>query len=916
MRTLRLILLSLLLLGAAPASFTPYRVKDINPVLSPGSSDPSDFVTLGNVALFSVTLDFYTHSELWRSDGTASGTYRLAQIGFFRPFAVTGDRYFLRSESSLWVTDGTLPGTFSLGEFSYRPAEGPATWVPEQGVLYFSAEVPGLGHGTELWRSDGTPGGTYEVLDIVPGSGSSNPTSLVSLQGRLYFRVGCALWRSDGTAAGTLKVQDVCAGSLHAVGSRLVFVGGDSKGRELWASDGTTAGTRRIADLTMGFYSTTFHDFQVVGKRLFFTATASDRGEELYVTDGTAQGTKLLTWLSDPEAFHDFPGYVYQPPEWGNSLPMTPLGNRLFFWAYDPAYGVELWSSDGTPKGTRMVRDTCPGSCSSSLSSLHALKGRLYYLVDNGTVSQLWVTDGTAQGTQKVKDFPGWIANWSHLGTANDRLFYVHEVWPVSVWTTDGTADGTTSLAEFYFNPDREGMTVAGTVAGGVLMFQGRDDEHGRELWRSDGTPAGTQFLFDIADEDLGGSYPRDLMTLGESVLFFADDGDGYALWRSDGTEAGTTVVTRDLVRTSWMSWTSSATRVYFVPFRHRYALWTSDGTKAGTLRVTPSGVRSLGELSAPVIKLGSRVFFSAWNPKYGGEPWITDGTPAGTRLVADLRPGPRSSLPSHFTVFAEKAWFAASFRLWKSDGTAQGTVALGPELLELEPRTAYGGRLWFTGRNNGGEVELWSTQGTAATTVRIAELGTLDSLLGHAGRLWFLAEGSELWSTDGTAAGTRKLDLPVSSGKTFQGLMTDGVRLYVDGGEQGLGLWVSDGTAAGTRKISDQGNRYKDSPWTGFAGRLYYGARDDSFHTSDGTAAGTRPVRPDGEPRGAYSLLHFGNQLVAANYDELWRSDGTAEGTKLIRDHVGGDVEKAGSRLFFPAWDEETGWELWAMRE
>jgi ELWxxDGT repeat protein len=906
MRTLPILLLSLALMAAAPAAFTPYLVKDINPEATPANSVPSSFVTLGGLALFQVQR--LGQGELWRSDGTASGTYRLAENGYTEILANTGGLCFFRFQSAdnrwhLWVTDGTLPGTFSLAETSaYWPSVS-AAWVPPQGVLYFSFEA-GQGHGTELWRTDGTPGGTYEVADIVPGPGSSDPTYLTSFQGRLYFAADSALWRSDGTAQGTALVRDVPAVSIYVVGSRLVFLGTDAAhGFEPWASDGTTAGTRRIADLAKGTGSPVYHAFKVIGKRLFFTATASAaRGQELYVTDGTAQGTRALTSFSDPYAL--------------DQLPQAALGNRLLFAARNRANGVELWSSEGTAKGTRLVLDACPGECPSYPTPLLQHGGRLYYQARDATHGdELWVTDGTARGTRMVKDIcPGQCDSWPWIvSAAGDRLFF--GTWDEQnhtnvLWTTDGTAEGTVPLAEVG------NIALSGTAAGGELVFSAFDPDHGDELWVSDGTPDGTRLLADIADEDLGGSEPHSLMTLGDRVLFLARGFDGPALWTSDGTEAGTVEVRKGLSRIG--AWTASASRVFFQadPRQGSFDLWTSDGTEAGTLRLNPVGVRAMDGLSQPVIKLGSRVFFSGWTMEHGSEPWITDGTRAGTRRVADLRPGTANSSPRDFTVFAGRAFFVARFRLWKSDGTAKGTIALGPELRDIQPRTTYAGRLWFTGHNSRYRTELWATDGTAARTVRIAELRTVEQLTVHAGRLWFLGDGTELWSTDGTAAGTRRLDLQAPVSEPFGGIVSDGLRLYLTDFQRAL--WVSDGTAAGTRRISDQG---AVGPSIAFGDRLYYVSPSGDFYTSDGTEAGTRPVRPDGTPRFG-SPLRFGNRLVLINYaGELWQSDGTAEGTKLIRDlspetYSSLQIVKAGPRLFFPAWEEETGWELWAMRD
>lgn len=901
MRTLRVSLLSLALLAAAPAGFTPYLVKDINPEATPASSEPRAFMTLGDLAIFQVSRVGQT--ELWRTDGTASGTYRLAETGYLETFANTGGLLFFRTQDAdsrwrLWVTDGTLPGTFSLVETSGYWTSTTAAWVPAQGALYFTSD-PGQGHGVELWRSDGTPGGTHEVLDIVPGPVSSNPYFLTSFQGRVWFSAGGGLWQSDGTPQGTLLVKEVPAASLHVVGPRLFFLGSDDRGFEPWASDGTAAGTRRIADLAKGAASPEYQDFLAVGKRLFFTAAASaERGQELYVTDGTAQGTRALTSFSDPYAL-----------EW---LSRAALGNRLLFAARNRTNGLELWSSNGTAKGTRLVLDACPGACPSNPLFFLQHQGRLYYQANDGTHGpELWVTDGTAQGTRMVKDVcPGECGSWpSAVSASGGRLYFTtrnDNQYAISLWATDGTEQGTVALAQL---PD---FFVQGATAGGSLVFSGADPGHGQELWCSDGTPEGTHLLADVADEDVGGSDPHGLVAMGESALFFARDPDAPGLWKSDGTAQGTVRVKPGLAGRGPL--TASASRIFFhaYPRQGSSELWTSDGSEAGTLRVSPDGVRALGALSQPVIKLGSRVFFSGWTMEHGSEPWITDGTRAGTRRVADLRPGAANSSPRDFTVFAGRAFFVARFRLWKSDGTRKGTVALGPELREIQPRTAYAGKLWFTGRNSRWRTELWATDGTAARTVRIAELKTVAGLTVHAGRLWFLGSGTELWSTDGTAAGTRKLDLPAWPHQPFGGIVSDGLRLYLTDFERAL--WVSDGTAGGTRKISGQG---ATGPAIGFAGRLWYVSPSWDLYTSDGTEAGTGPVQG---PRQVVRLLRFGDRLVLITYGgEVWQSDGT--NMMFLRDlspatYPSPEVVKAGPRLFFPGWDEETGWELWAMRE
>ncbi len=83
------------------------------------------------------------------------------------------------------------------------------------------------------------------------------------------------------------------------------------------------------------------------------------------------------------------------------------------------------------------------------------------------------------------------------------------------------------------------------TDLGGTLLFVAGNPSQGRELWRSDGTPAGTWIVKDI-QAGTGGSSPASITTMGSAVFFAANDGvNGTELWRSDGTAAGTRIVQR-----------------------------------------------------------------------------------------------------------------------------------------------------------------------------------------------------------------------------------------------------------------------------------------------------------------------------------------------------------------------------------
>jgi ELWxxDGT repeat protein len=450
------------------------------------------------------------------------------------------------------------------------------------------------------------------------------------------------------------------------------------------------------------------------------------------------------------------------------------------------------------------------------------------------------------------------------------------------------------------------------------VLFTGEDPQHGQELWRTDGTPAGTHLVKDIAPADLGGAPLSSLTAAGDRLYFILDeivsaggaDESHSVLWRSDGTDAGTVRV-KDLgARSSPFLAAAVGRRLFFLygPGGTDRALWASDGTAATTVRLTPESLRIGAEFAA----LGSMLLFTADDGVHGLSLWKSDGTPAGTVPIAPVAGG---GPVTHFTVFNNQLFYF----LEGADGNEQ----------------------------------LWRTDGSAGGTAHVADLHSRFSdenpplLIPFAGRLYFFAQNDlsspssqRLWSTDGTEAGTQRV-VTFGLGDTEildpVGLFVAGGKLFISVYNSGYELWVSDGTDAGTHRIAAVGFGARDpfgqfTP-VDFGGRLIFvgpgsDPRDPQvLWASDGTVAGTAPLlgangQPIAEPM---SLRLFAGRLIFVAPGPgglvLWQSDGTAAGPQPVltlggvAQGFGQDLTIAGDRLYFKAYQPATGTELWALR-
>jgi ELWxxDGT repeat protein len=395
-----------------------------------------------------------------------------------------------------------------------------------------------------------------------------------------------------------------------------------ANGSELWRSDGTVAGTHVVRDIGSGAGSSWPRYLTVLDDQVYFAATSTSAGRELWATDGTLAGTVQVADL-DPGSASGAPRHLHASD------------HRLYFSARDVERGRELWQYDPGVGVAAIAVDVVPGPGSSSPRDLAGLGSWLYFFAqDAAGRRQLWRSDGSAAGTATV----------AHARTANGSVFFAaaaddrgEELWRMDVLS------GPRRVADIL--PGARGSIPRRLAAfNNRVFFSADDDLHGRELWVSDGTESGTMLVADIRPGPEG-SDPASLSILNDNLVFVAsDDVSGRELWLSDGTNRGTLLLA-DL----WPGAQGSEPR-YLTAFRDQLyfratdastnvaVLWRTDGTRAGT--VLAANLHLGSTAPAHLVVSAGLLRFRAVSSLGQVETWVSDGTPAGTAVVAGDVPG------------------------------------------------------------------------------------------------------------------------------------------------------------------------------------------------------------------------------------------------------------------------------------
>ncbi len=631
-----------------------------------------------------------------------------------------GDTFFFVPLSGrLWSTDGTTVSRYTGGFFesfsvvaNRLGAIGGTTFLP----------MPGY-YGQALFGVDEASHQVTVIHDICHGASACEEPRLsaVTVAGdQAFLAIDRGLWHSDGTSQGTRPLKALIrpdTGSFKALDGHLVLGARGLRGeRRLWETDGTLAGTAALSDGGAAF--TVQGPAEALGAALITAADREPVGQQLWrIANGRTTPLTDLRHLATGV-------YPYAAFPFGGGR--LVLGGSLDWTGVTP---------EGITANLQPEIDFCSAGTSPCLDVPVAVGGRLVFQ-EVGT-ARLKSTDGTLAGRRSLflADADGVGSIVASLGTFRDRAMVLGN-WG-GLWTTDGTPAGTRFVTRLPPEPitGSSGLPVVAPFADGAASYlfrrvpdPGDDKLSALELWRTDGTAAGTARLASIPFDKEAAPYPNPELIAGK--LFFRVLG---VLWVSDGTAAGTRALP-DQPPGGTFSLAAGATVLYAgagyqspaVPTPPQI-LWAIDPATLAATRIAafpsvgpggPGG--SLGDL------LGDTLFLQMTNPGGVVRWWRTEGTPESTVRLPDFL---ATNVQQEFVTAGARRYFTAcegphGCELWSTDRLGEdtrlvedlfpGTRSSDPAILAVAGHT-----LWFAGTEPNVGRELWTLElpaGTAAS--------------------------------------------------------------------------------------------------------------------------------------------------------------------------------------------------------
>jgi ELWxxDGT repeat protein len=483
----------------------------------------------------------------------------------------------------------------------------------------------------------------------------ADPIFLGSMGNFVYFtaqpgNAGAALFKSDGTAAGTTQVAPIDGmgvltggniGTLFiSTGTEAYFLANTTAaGQQVWITDGTSTGTHQVADPYTGSEALSPTLLGLIGTDLIFAESTSDNSMQLFRTDGTTAGTQAVS--------------AFASSQYGMLADSAVVNGKVYV-ALESNLSCcqpDLWATDGTAAGTVQIDSNEGYPFHLQPSSLRPFGNQLALLTNaENTGTELSIVDSATNALTILDLAPGAGSGASYGSTiaAMDGFILFLRGDPndgLHLYRSDGTLAGTTLVTDLGTGVQLSQLSqdIVVTRVGARATFQSENAQNGPQLWGSDGTAAGTVPLINTPNGP-SGFYVQPLIGVAGSHAYYAVyTGSNFQLVVTDGTVAGTHVLT-DLgtvdasadtaghLVTTQVAGDDTLTFIYVhasnAEPKHLYAY--APQTNVATHLVDAS----LVDANEQPLVSGGKLFFMGSDATNGVQPWVSDGTAAGTHIL------------------------------------------------------------------------------------------------------------------------------------------------------------------------------------------------------------------------------------------------------------------------------------------
>ena len=959
-----------------------------------GSSDPQNVTVIGSKIYFSADNgDSAAARELYEFDpslrdwrfgtGAQDAFKRRSDIASGNVssnpalFTVLNNQLYFRAQTSatagsenfeVYRWDPAVPATVPAVITNFTAATTVIANLTAVGTdrLFFTANDTSattvIGNELYCYTTSGTAltAGALTTLDVLSGSGSSNPTSLVSLDAdgtgagvaKLFFQASQAavapldqeLFSSDGTVIGTGLFKDIQTGTgssipaslfVHTLSSagnpQVLYLSAASTGtnQELWQSNPAGADVLLLKEIRSGSSASTPANFYAFGDTVLFSANDGTNGVEPWKTDGTAGGTVIL-------------GNINTTSSSSSPTRFTQVGTDVYFRATGPSIGLEMYKTDGTT--VSLVKDINVGSSGSDSGTTAAdqpqmmvLGSQLIFAATNGAIQgtgagvELWSSDGTSDGTVLVKDTNAQgDSDPRRFVRMGETMYFTATVAGngSELYKSDGTALGTSDISNTTLrlgtsSSDPQWLTVfndklyfsadTGT-SGGVAP----NNNTGRELWVydpavvDDGGTAYDERFSQVADINAGtGNSSPTQLTVFNSKLYFAASTttDGYELWVYDGVSAPVRATSSEL-----RVGTSDPGISNLFAFGDYLYFTATDGTNGTELYRFEKSASDFERFDLSDTGGGSLITASSAPSRFCVVKNVTGGTYAGMDVMFFV---------ASDGVVGEELWIIDPTtnlpKLVKNINTTTEVAVTTQRSSTPRNMIAFKGKLFFDANISATSTEnreLYTSDGTLAgtglylgveinTTTASSKASDTNMVISADGTWLYMratkgdTAGTELYRTDGTNPVELVADVNISSGSS-----STPVTLYAVPESTYIMFNADTGSGATTGVVNTLGGQNLGREWW----------------VTDGTSSGTQviadinPNRVPHDPNVTFRYSSDPNNTADVSNSRLNLAGISNNGGSTPSEAATNLFEGEGGKLFFRAVSNDTGRELYVM--